>query len=282
MPRAKTERAERRVPPDIACRICGGAEHRLAARRPSAQYVQCAACGVTRQRPYPSADEVSAYYRAYLARKNAENPLYLSKAYWETFKREKDLTFGDLRLGPDVIRDAAVLDIGCATGQFLEYVRLHGGRGVGIDPSAELVRLARAKGLRCSTRRLEAVRQRFDVASMWHVIEHVPDPRVAVEHVHRLLKPEGGFLVETPCTGVIADAFGDDWRFYMPVEHLHLFSQEGLFRLLTQSGFEIVSWARFGSGVDSGTVPALNKRVSDTIAKRLGIGDTIAVWSIRT
>ena len=41
------------------------------------------------------------------------------------------------------------------------------------------------------------------------------------------------------------------------------------------------SWVRFGSGNDSGTIPDLNKRAMDIVAKTLGIGDTLAVWFVK-
>ena len=66
------------------------------------------------------------------------------------------------------------------------------------------------------------------------------------------------------------------------MQHLHLFSQDSLFKLLCDTGFSVVSWVRFGSCNPKGSIPDVNKRAMDTIAKRMGIGDTIVVRARRT
>jgi SAM-dependent methyltransferase len=228
--------------------------------------------------PYPGPQEVRQYYEKYLDKKRSDNPAYLTEGYWESFCREKDLTLGDLQYPVKSRAGKALLDVGCAVGQFLRYMQGHGLKVSGIDVSEELVASARKHGLDCSTRSLWDISGTFGVMSMWHVIEHVEDPMKYLARVHAMLEPEGDFLIETPCTGVISDAFGENWRFLMPVEHIHLFSQDGLFRALTTTGFSVRNWVRFGSGNDSGTIPAVPKQAADRVAKRLGIGDTIAVW----
>ena len=71
--------------------------------------------------------------------------------------------------------------------------------------------------------------------------------------------------------------FAEKWLYYLPVQHIHLFSQESLFKLLSDSGFSVISWVRFGSCNPKDSIPDVNKRAIDTIVKRLGIGDTIVV-----
>lgn len=81
--------------------------------------------------------------------------------------------------------------------------------------------------------------------------------------------------------GSISEGFGADWRFFMPVEHINLFSQEALFRLCADSGFGLHSWIRFGSGNTAGSVPAANKCAMDIIAKKHGFGDTLAALFVK-
>ena len=82
---------------DTKCRICGLTESQPVATKNGHRYVRCAGCDVARMLPYPGPDEVRQYYEKYLDKKRIDNPVYLTESYWDSFSREKDLTFGDLR-----------------------------------------------------------------------------------------------------------------------------------------------------------------------------------------
>jgi len=260
------------------CRICGEEKYTKVYNKSSFNYVICSKCGVTRQFPYPTEKEIHLFYENYLNRKQKVSPLYLSDNYWEKFKNEKDLTFKDLKIPFYTMKDKKVLDIGCAVGQFVQYMLFHGAECCGIDVSEELVNIAQKNGLNCSTVPLFDIDKGFDLISMWHVIEHVGNPKKYLAHINTILNKSGALIIETPCRGIISSIFGAKWRFYMPIEHIHLFSQNSLFKLLNLMGFRIVRWTRFGSGNTSGTVHPLLKLFFDRISKLLHIGDTIAVY----
>jgi SAM-dependent methyltransferase len=152
---------------------------------------------------------------------------------------------------------------------------------LGVDISEECIRHAHERALNAVCADFPALDGRFDAISMWHVIEHVRDPKRYLEHAYRLLQPGGWLLIETPVVGSISEGFGADWRFYMPVEHINLFSQQALFRLCSHTGFDLRSWVRFGSGNTAGSVPPANKRAMDRVAKQHGFGDTLAALYVK-
>ena len=259
------------------CRICGADEFAMTCIKNGSRYVKCSGCGVIRQYPYPSKEETDAFYKKYLQIKYQENPVYMSDESWENFKKVRDFTLKDLNFSPGELKGKKVLDIGCATGLFVKYVNLYGGIGYGIDVSAQLVEIAQKNGLNCHLKDLFQVDERFDIINLSHVIEHVDDPNRYLEFIHSILNEDGLLFLETPCTGIISDTFGENWRFYMPTEHIHLFSQASLFKILVNKKLMIRDWIRFGSGNTTGTINQVSKNVADTIAKKLGIGDTISV-----
>jgi SAM-dependent methyltransferase len=259
------------------CRICGRREYAITCTKSGARYVTCAGCGVIRQFPYPTGQETKLYYDEYHRIKARENPLYLSDANWPEYKRIKNLTFNDLDFLPVKLSGTRVLDVGCATGQFVQYAASFGADSYGIDVSKNLIDAARAKGHNCEIRGLFNVHERFDFIAMNHVIEHVNDPLAYLAHIHGILAADGFLLLETPCTGAVSESFGENWRFFIPTEHIHLFSQESLFKVLARSGFQPRSWVRFGSGHTAGTVPDAQKKAADAEAKKTGTGDIIAV-----
>ena len=260
-----------------SCRICSAQEFKLSCTKNGFRYVTCAQCGVTRQYPYPTSEIIEEYYNKYLQTKNLENPIYLSDESWDNLKKDKDLTFSDLKFPVEGFKGKKVLDIGCATGLFVKYVNLYGGIGHGIDISSELIEIAKKKGLNCHQKDLFEINEKFDIINISHVIEHVDYPVKYIGYISSILNENGFLIIETPCTGIISGSFADDWRFYMPVEHIHLFSQNSLFKILTDNDFTIASWIRFGSGNTTGTINQVSKKVADTIAKQMGIGDVIAV-----
>lgn len=266
------------------CRICGGAEAAATAMVAGCQYVRCAGCGVERMASYPAPSEIAGFYESGYMAKRDDNPsihIHFSKEYREAYFAEKDLTFSDLGIEHSGLKGKRVLDVGCANGQFLEYLKRYGIEAEGIDVSKEMVDEARKNGLDCRVMELSDMQGRYGLISFWDVIEHMTGPREALVKARTLLEPGGELIVQTPCTGMISELFGDKWLYYMPIEHIHLFSQESLFRLLAETGFAVVSWVRFGSCNPKGSIPDLNKKVIDTIAKRLGIGDTIALRARR-
>ena len=263
------------------CRICGSDDTATAARRDEARWVRCGGCGTVRQDPYPTAGELERFYATYVARKTAASP-YLTPAAYAGFRRDKLKTFADLGLGDRFLAGAELLDVGCATGHFLRLAReLGAARAAGIDASAECVRLACAEGHEAERLDLAQVRGEFDVVTAWHVVEHVPEPVAFIAELARVTRPGGLVLVETPVWGEVAEAFGDDWRYLLPWEHVHLFAPETLVRLLAGAGLVELGSVRFGSGNGEGTAPPHVKHAMDALVKRLGIGDTRASAHVR-
>ena len=262
------------------CMVCGGSEFRAVCDKGGSKYVCCAACGVVRQFPYPTDQEIAHYYTNYVTKK-ATDSVYLTDAGFAVFKRDKELTFGDLGMDESAFAGKAILDVGCGTGQFVRMMQARGSSVLGMDISDECIAEARARGLNCIQGDFLSVEGTRDVISMWHLVEHLLRPRMFVEHANRLLNPGGWLLIETPVIGSISASFGEHWRYFMPVEHLNLFTQNALFRMCVEVGFRVESWIRFGSGNDDGSVPAPNKHAMDIIAKKHGFGDTIAVLFIK-
>lgn len=264
-----------------ACALCGSGDHRAVCEKGGVRYVQCARCHVVRQHPYPSAADIDAYYAHYQSHKNAQSD-YLSDAGYAAFSRDKRFTFADLGLPADAFAGKTVLDVGCATGQFLTLMADSGAARVrGIDASAECIATAKARGLDCERVDFLAVQGQHDVITMWHLIEHLPQPLDYLRHAHALLAPGGWLLIETPVIGMVSEAFGANWRYFMPTEHINLFTMDALVRHAANVGFSLRSHIRFGSGNDSEAVPATNKRAMDLIAKKAGFGDTLALWLIK-
>lgn len=136
-----------------------------------------------------------------------------------------------------------VLDVGCATGYFLEVAAAAGWDVYGVELSDYAAGLARRTfGDRVFSGTLEQAGYPdgyFDVITLSDLLEHVPDPRSFLHEVRRLLRPDGILMIVTPdVTSLSARIMGARWSHYKQ-EHLHYFSPGTIIRLLSESGFSV-------------------------------------------
>ena len=141
-------------------------------------------------------------------------------------------------------RQAALLDIGCGSGTFLHLARQRGFDAHGMDVSEQAVAVARAQydlAVHCGDIGSDLWQARaFDFITMFHVLEHLPDPRQALDYAHGLLKPDGSLILQVPnAASLQARAFGARWYGLDVPRHLINFTPRSLGLLLDQAGF---SW----------------------------------------
>ena len=102
-------------------------------------------------------------------------------------------------------RKVSVLDIGCGRGLLLRAFQQNGCEVTGTEFSDDACRYAReVLGIPVRVGLLDQLRfpdNSFDVVVMWHVLEHVSDPRPTLAEVARILRPGGVFLVGVPNFG---------------------------------------------------------------------------------
>lgn len=136
------------------------------------------------------------------------------------------------------------LDIGCAAGEFLATMQSLDCRPLwGMDSSRQALLAARRRfGLNVwqgDVPGLPFADQTVGTVTMWHVLEHLPRPRDALQDIARVLCAEGVLIVACPMADSWeARLFGRYWAGYDVPRHLYAFSRQTLPRLLRQAGFE--------------------------------------------
>lgn len=163
-----------------------------------------------------------------------------------------------------------LLDVGAATGFFVEQSNSIGWDAVGIEPSEWAATDARTElGVDVQTGDLESIRfpdAAFEVVTLWEVIEHLPDPRTTPREIRRILRPDGRLILSTPDAGSLAARLsGKRWLGWRKVpEHLFFFDRLNLDRLLIQEGF----------------VPARHRYASLTVSAGLAIERALALLGV--
>jgi 2-polyprenyl-3-methyl-5-hydroxy-6-metoxy-1,4-benzoquinol methylase len=147
--------------------------------------------------------------------------------------------------------DTALLDVGCGDGRLLDVIRRFAPKSwqlAGIEIAEGAAGRAASRGFEVKSGDFESLEvgdweERFDIALMHHVIEHVRDPRAVLRKVSSLMAEGGVFSVETPdIRGWDFSLFRDRyWGGYHIPRHFYLFNAATLTRLLREEGFEILS-----------------------------------------
>jgi len=218
--------------PDVDAHRCTSAEYGS-----HLQIVECRQCGHIYANPrFDSNDLLEAY-------SSVEDETYIVEQAGRNKTFTKHLKSMVKFTGSGQNRE--LLDVGAYIGIFVEIALANGWQAMGVEPSQWAVSYAQQKGLPVVQGTLDApelLGHRFDVITMWDVIEHVDDPAAELDKSFNLLRPGGTIAVHTmDINSSTAKIMGPRWPWLMDM-HIHYFSQDSLIRFMKKSGFEIL-WA---------------------------------------
>lgn len=228
------------------CAVCGGtsATPRYAVEGVDAPVVVCETCGLGRFHPMLSTAQVAAFYPdEYYGEPYGEpgakfHPVVERVVRWIGARHVSFLTGG---LPPR----ARVLDVGCGRGVVLSALADRGYEVHGVELSAEAARGADPRAevrITACLADAEYPAASFDEVLVWHVLEHLPDPRETLQEVHRILRPGGRLIVAVPnFSSLQARCAGPAWFHLDLPRHLYQFPISALRRLLEATGFEALS-----------------------------------------
>lgn len=220
-------------------------------------YHRCTQCDCVFHHPMPSPQEIAAFYPphygVYDETKQSRPPGLVKRTvlgcrhgYGHLLKGALERAVGLLaapfvRLDtPDFVEGGRLLDVGCGNGRFLAGMRTLGWQVQGVEFSEDGVRACRKAQLPVHHGDLASARfdeGSFDVVTVRHVIEHIPDPLPFVAELARVLKPGGLLVIETPNSAALGQSwFTMNWYANDVPRHLVMFAPATLDRLLGKEG----------------------------------------------
>ncbi len=218
---------------------------------------RCRGCRSVFQDPLPREDAIQSFYpHQYWWSSARQSSTALSRFLRELERRYREFVGLDhIRFLERCARQASsgqrrLLDIGCGGGMLLHLARKRGFEPYGMDISEQAVALAQERyGLPVKQGKIGDdlwMPGQFDYVTMFHVLEHLANPRAALQYVRKILKPNGSLILQVPnIESLQARCFGAGWYGLDVPRHLINFSPQAIEMLLQETGFRIHGRAQF-------------------------------------
>lgn len=205
------------------------------------EIVRCETCGAVFTWPIPAFDELDRYYPQSYYRKSSGRRFpaiveFLQRRTYASRARAVERAMGG--------RKGRVIDVGCGPGWLLREFDARGWEAMGTELSIAAASFARDElKLKVESRELSELKfpdGHFDAVTLWHVLEHIPEPSALLREIGRILKPGGVLLVGAPNWGSLGSRLSRSKWFQLDVpRHVNHFTAERLKRELAAVGLEV-------------------------------------------
>lgn len=189
--------------------------------------------------PKPSLEKLPSYYESedYISHTDGKRSLF-EKMYHAV----KNIALKNkVKLINLQSQKGTLLDIGAGTGDFLVTAKNDGWETTGIEPSEKAKSIAINKGVNFANDLQDLKDHSFDVITMWHVLEHVPNLDEYILELKRLLEPTGTLIIAVPnFKSFDANYYGRFWAAYDVPRHIWHFSKTAIQKLFAEKQMKLV------------------------------------------
>ena len=213
-------------------------DHTVSGKTFTLQYDKAYDMLVTDPQPYP--DELPEYYKSedYISHTDTQRS-WFEKIYQQVKKQALRRKLKQIhRLHP---QKGKLLDVGAGTGDFLVAATAKGWEVSGTEPNAKARRIAQRKGIVLYPDIQDLQPMTYDVITLWHVLEHIPDTITQLLQLKTRLKPGGSLMIAVPNYKTFdARYYKEYWAAYDVPRHLWHFSKTAVMKLCSDAGLEVV------------------------------------------
>lgn len=190
--------------------------------------------------PQPALENLGSYYESadYISHTDSKRSLFEKMYHWvKSYSLKKKVRI----INSYHNQKGSLLDIGAGTGDFLVTAKSAGWQTTGVEPNENAKKLAISKGISFENSIESIENQQFNVITMWHVLEHVPDVEYQIKQLKRLLKPNGTIIIAVPnYKSFDAQHYGKFWAAYDVPRHLWHFSKTSIEKLVSRENMKLV------------------------------------------
>lgn len=204
---------------------------------------KCNSCGFQFTNPRPDQENIGKYYQSaeYISHHDESTNL-LSKVYnlVRNYTTQEKINLINRYTQNS---NTTLLDIGCGAGFFLQQCKKNNWeiRGTEPDPDARTV-ASRRTGTHISEsiESNDIQNEKFDIITMWHVLEHVHKLNETIDWLLNHLNNDGTLFIAVPNNASHdAQKFDNKWAAYDVPRHLYHFTKETMQQLLEKHGFQV-------------------------------------------
>lgn len=223
-----------------ACRLCGSRRNAVYYRRSANDCIlKCLQCGLLFVFPRPPAQELEEYYRT-------SDPAYIQGYQDQISRRGRQI----LSRAQELKKPGLLLDLGCGYGYFMAQAEKNGWQVAGVELSPAAARFARERfrlDVFAGDMAEAALQEKsFDLISLQHVLEHIPEPLELLTALRGKLKDDGLLAIAVPnAASLTAKWAGINWAGLDEATHLFHYTIPTLRKLLEKTGFIPVSMETF-------------------------------------
>ncbi|MFL1894447.1 class I SAM-dependent methyltransferase [Aquimarina sp. 2-A2] len=191
--------------------------------------------------PRPTLEDLPNYYQSedYISHTDAKRNFF-EKLYQaiKNYMLQKKVNLINQRVSVK----GRLLDIGAGTGDFLIAANKEGWSTYGVEPNIEARNIALTKNINLVDELSNLPVQKYDVITLWHVLEHIPDLDATFNQIQKYLDTNGILIIAVPnYKSYDATYYKEFWAAYDVPRHLWHFSKKSIKNISKEYGFELVS-----------------------------------------
>ena len=147
-----------------------------------------------------------------------------------------------LKLIQKTTKGRSILDYGCGAGDFLLHMKNNGYDVMGMEPNEKANAISKSKVgndkvVNCE---LKEINRKFDIITMWHVLEHIPNLNEIIQELKNHLNANGTLIIAVPNhLSYDAKYYGKYWAAYDVPRHLWHFNENSIRSLFKNFGMKI-------------------------------------------
>jgi 2-polyprenyl-3-methyl-5-hydroxy-6-metoxy-1,4-benzoquinol methylase len=218
-----------------ACAVCGSENNNLLFENNIYSLIKCTDCGLIWKHVDGAGEELS---------KKVNSIIFSDVERRLNVKANKKMARDRIKLLTGFIKKGELLEIGCATGEFMEEAVASGIQASGVDMSVNYVEHARKKGLNVFCGKIEDIgkeNKQYDVVVMFHLVEHILKPFDFLNEVNKTVKKNGLLFIITPNVNSFTNKLlGYKHSVYHHPDHYMFYSDKTIENILNKSGFKVV------------------------------------------
>jgi 2-polyprenyl-3-methyl-5-hydroxy-6-metoxy-1,4-benzoquinol methylase len=199
---------------------------------------QCNGCNLLLTNPRPPQREADKYYQSKNYISHTSKATGIVDYIYLIFRR---LTVRwKLGMIKPHLTNNKLLDVGCGTGHFLKHCQEQGIATAGIEVSDDAREAAKKNSLRVEKSISDLANEKFNVITMWHVLEHIYNLEETLAQLKDRLEENGIIFIAVPnWQSLDANHYREHWAAYDVPRHLWHFSKDTMKTLLDRTGFKV-------------------------------------------